>query len=143
MILPILIGIGAWAIGATVVNRLMEADYEKEQAAKIRRAADDAVKREAQARQRRQKAQVDGLVSQFGLPHSIKPKLPTLAAGGDDGIRQIERALADGTSATADKLRNHDKRRRELLELRNEVCKVRFLDRGDERAAGREVANDG
>lgn len=134
MIVPILIGVPiVAAIGAAIslFTNGEEADDE-EQAKKrndeiVKRAAAEtqqAKRADAQERQRRQQAQVDRLVSYYGLPISAKSELATWAAAGDAGIKRIERALADGTSDTAKKLRNHDKHRRELLELRDEVLQV-------------------
>lgn len=129
MIVPILIGFAAAAIGTTVsaasvfspsAKRLAEERVKRATAA----AAQQAKRADARSSQQRQQAQVDRLVGLYGLPTSAKSELAQWAAAGDAGIKRIERALAAGTSDTAKKLRNHDKRRRELLALRDEVCKV-------------------
>lgn len=130
VIVPILIGVAAAAIGsktmaAAIASSRMEKMRKEEQAARAAaNKAQQAKRADAQARQRRKQAQVDRLVSQYGLPTNAKSELATWTTAGDAGIKRIERALAAGTSDTAKKLRNHDKRRRELLALRDEICKV-------------------
>lgn len=125
MIVPILIGVAAAAIGTIASSSRLEKRRKEEQAARATaNKAQQAKRADAQACQRRKQAQIDRLVSHYGLPINAKSELATWAAAGDAGIKWIERALAAGTSDTAKKLRNHDKRRRELLALRDEVCKV-------------------
>ena len=125
VVLPILIGMGIGGgiggiIGAFAEKRANDARMR----AATAKAEQQAKRAEARARHGRQQAQVDRLVSDYRLPISAKSELATWAAAGDAGIKRIERALAAGTSDTAKKLRNHDKHRRELLELRDEVLQV-------------------